>query len=245
MKERFLLCCTSTLDDRFLHPYMKSRERNMRLVVVLAAVLGCLAVAANETKKAPGLIDAAKLIPDLLVDLKYSTKDNFMGKDVYGDLQACFLQKDAAEMLAQAAKMLESMRPDLQLLVYDCLRPVKVQRIMWDQVKGTPQERYVANPNTRTGSIHNYGCAVDLTLADKGGKPLDMGTAFDFFGKKAGPRHEQTFRQKGELTAEQWSNRLLLRTVMVKAGFHTIASEWWHFNCATPYQTRKRYKKVP
>ena len=191
------------------------------------------------------VIDASTLVLDLLVDLKYSTTDNFLNKDVYGDLKSCHLQRDAAEMLARADKLLKAMRPDLRLLIYDCLRPVKVQRIMWQHVKGTPQERYVANPNTRTGSIHNYGCAVDLTLADKEGKPQDMGTPFDFFGKLAQPRHELMFRQQGKLSARQWANRLLLRTVMVEAGFLTIASEWWHFNCATPGQTRKRYKKVP
>lgn len=217
----------------------------LRLFVGIVCFALFVPVEAGELDELPGLIDARKLVPDLLVDLKYSTSDNFMGKDVYGDLERCFLQEDAAKMLARAAETLKSMRPDLQLLVYDCVRPVRVQRIMWDKVKGTSQEKYVANPNTRTGSIHNYGCAVDLTLADKNGKPLDMGTAFDFFGKKAQPRHELHFRMSGELTSEQWTNRLVLRTVMVEAGFLTIASEWWHFNCATPAKTRKLYKKVP
>jgi zinc D-Ala-D-Ala dipeptidase len=218
------------------------------ILVVLSAGFALAqesAPAKVDLSKVPGLVDAAGQVPSLAVELKYSTKDNFLGKDVYGDLEACYLQKDAVEMLAKAAKTLEELRPDLELLAYDCVRPVSVQRVMWTVVEGTPQQGYVANPNSKTGSIHNYGCAIDLTLATKHGKPLDMGTKFDFFGKKAQPRHELDFFRKKELSADQYANRLLLRLVMVKAGFLPIPNEWWHFNCASPAMTRKRYKKVP
>jgi D-alanyl-D-alanine dipeptidase len=191
------------------------------------------------------LVDCSQVVPGLKIELKYSTDDNFLKKDVYGDLEKCYLHKDAAAMLKKAAEILHSMRPDLHFLAYDCVRPVSVQRLMWQAVKGTPAQNYLLNPDSKTGSIHNYGCAIDLTLADKAGKPLDMGTPFDFFGKAAGPRHEISLRKKNKLSAEQLGNRLLLRMVMVAAGFHPIPNEWWHFNCATPWQTRKRYSKVP
>ncbi|MBN2497659.1 MAG: M15 family metallopeptidase [Deltaproteobacteria bacterium] len=196
-------------------------------------------------QKTPGLVDAAKVVPGLRVELKYSTTDNFLHADVYGSLERCYLQRDAAEMLAAAAAQLAKLRPDLRLLAYDCVRPVSVQRRMWKVVKGTPQQPYVADPNTRTGSIHNYGCAVDLTLADAQGKPLDMGTPFDYFGQAAQPRHEAGLVQSGKLSTEQLANRLLLRLIMARAGFQPIASEWWHFNCAPNSVARKKYKKVP
>ncbi len=193
----------------------------------------------------PGMVDASVKVPELKVELKYSTADNFIGKDVYGDMERCYLQADAAAMLAKAAAVLKRIRPELSLLAYDCVRPVSVQRQMWKVVKGTKMQGYVANPNSKTGSIHNYGCAVDLTLADSQGKPLDLGTAFDFFGKAAQPRHELSLLRAGKLTEPQVANRLLLRYVMTEAGFQPISSEWWHFNCASPSQTRRKYKKVP
>ncbi len=225
----------------------------MQRNVVLLATLLLLPVAATageqvaqpDLSRVPGLVDVQAVIPGLKVELKYSTTDNFIKKDVYGDLEQCYLQAEAADMLKKASGHLEAMRPDLHLLAYDCVRPVSVQRQMWEVVRGTPQQGYVANPNTRTGSIHNYGCAVDLTIADKDGKPLDMGTPFDFFGRAAQPRHEFDLHRKGKLTSRQWANRLLLREVMVRAGFIPIASEWWHFNCAPNHVARKKYKKVP
>ncbi len=215
------------------------------IAAILLASLFTLPAPAQDLSKVPGLVDAATKVDGLKVELKYSTADNFLKKDVYGDLEQCYLQSVAADMLAKAAKALEAMRPDLHLLAYDCVRPVSVQRQMWAVVKGTPQQGYVANPNTKTGSIHNYGCAVDLTIADKDGKPLDMGTPFDFFGLAAQPRHEFKLLAAGKLTHAQWANRLLLREVMVRAGFIPIASEWWHFNCAPNHVARKKFKKVP
>lgn len=197
----------------------------------------------------PGIVDAAARIPALLVELKYSTTDNFVGKDVYGDLERCYLVEDAARMLAAADAALRRQRPDLRLLAYDCLRPRRVQRVLWDVVKGTPQQSYVANPNTKVGSLHNYGCAIDLTVArvdDDGAKavPLDMGTKYDHFGKEAEPRHELKLLSAGQLSHEQVANRLLLREVMLRAGFLPLENEWWHFNCASSDQTRKRYRLV-
>ena len=222
------------------------------IAFICALTITCSTAFAGEGQKSPtditkipGLVDVVSLAPDVKVELIYSTTDNFLGKDVYGDLEQCYLQKDAAKMMAKAAQALKALKPDLKLLAYDCVRPVSVQRIMWDVVKGTPQQNYVANPNSKTGSIHNYGCAVDLTLVNKDGKALDMGTKFDFFGKKAQPRHELNFFRKKELTSQQYVNRLLLRLVMVQAGFSPIPNEWWHFNCASPRKTRQLYKKVP
>ncbi len=216
------------------------------LVLVLARPAGPAAAAptpASAPAPLPGLADAGALDTKILVELKYASTDNFMRRNVYGSLRRCFLQPEAARKLAVASRALRAQRPDLRLLVYDCARPLAVQRLMWDLVKGTPSQRYVANP--ATGSMHNYGCAVDLTLAGKDGKPLDLGSPFDGAGAAAQPRLELARLKAGQLAAAPLANRLLLRQVMVQAGFFPLEIEWWHFDCALPGAAKKRFTPVP
>ncbi|WP_428261252.1 M15 family metallopeptidase [Haliangium sp.] len=191
----------------------------------------------------PGLVDAADVVSELQVDLRYATADNFLGRPIYGELDRCYLQRDAAEMLAKAQAELERTRPEWRLRAWDCARPRWVQRQMWKLVAGTPQQGYVANP--KRGSIHNYGCAIDLTLATRDGVPVDMGTPFDFFGPRARPDREFAMLQDGTLSPAQVANRLVLRELMLRAGFRMLANEWWHFDCATQRDTRRRYRPVP
>jgi zinc D-Ala-D-Ala dipeptidase len=193
---------------------------------------------------APGLVDVTALDSEIRVDLKYAGTDNFMKRNVYGALRRCWLQPEGARMLAAASRELRKMRPDVRLLVHDCVRPLRVQRIMWKLVEGTPSQRYVADPR-RGGSMHNLGAAVDLTLCDRSGTPLDLGGLFDQSGVTAEPSLELPRRKAGTLTAGQWANRLLLRLVMVRAGFIPLVNEWWHFDSALVPDARKRYRIVP
>ena len=211
------------------------------------------------------LVAISQMDSTIKMELKYATTDNFMNKNLYGSFNQCYLRKEAAEKLVAAQKYLTESHPEYHLLVYDALRPRRVQQQMWDMVKGTPQQQYVANPEH--GSIHNYGAAVDLTIADKNGKPIDMGTPFDYFDVKAQPRYETFFidsskisgsdltkrikikirndiRNSGLLTQNALENRLLLRDIMKKAGFIPLASEWWHFNAFSKNETRKRFTIV-
>ena len=198
----------------------------------------------------PGLVDVGAVLP-VRVELKYGTADNFMGRDVYGGLERCFLQKDAADKLAVAHALLQKQHPGWTFVMYDCARPRSVQIIMWDIVKGTGQQGYVANPHKAPGSVHNTGCAVDLSIWDTtaggpaGGAAVDMGTPYDFFGKKAQPRHEVDLWKTGALTSEQYANRLALREVMLRAGFRILPHEWWHFDCTDGSTARKKYPVIP
>jgi len=189
-----------------------------------------------------GLVNIHSQAPDILVELKYSTLDNFLSADTYGELEDCYLQPKAATMLKTAQAILKKSHPELSLLVYDGARPRSIQRKMWDLVVDTPSEDYVANPDR--GSVHNFGSAVDLTIATLEGKPLDMGTAFDYFGKLAQPRHEAQFLKAGKLTQEHIDNRLLLRKVMTQAGFKSISIEWWHFNAVPVKVARAEYQII-
>lgn len=189
-----------------------------------------------------GLVDIQTLDPTIDVDLKYSTTDNFIKMDVYGDLTRAYLQPMAAQKLAKASKYLQEAYPEYHLLVYDAARPRSVTKIFWNKMSHLPpnkREDFVANP--AEGSIHNFGCAVDLTVVDKNGKPLDMGTPFDYFGDLAYPTKEAYLLKIGKLTNQQVENRKILRNAMKKAGYSSIVSEWWHFNALPRKQARARY----
>ena len=186
-----------------------------------------------------GLVNLQDLNPEILVDLKYNTSDNFLDTAVYGGLDKAYMRPQAADKLMKAQEALKERRPDLTLLVYDGARPRRVQYIMWDVLDIPFKRNYLANPDE--GSIHNYGCAVDLTIADSTGTELDMGTPFDFFGELAQPQLEAKFIESGELTQEQLDNRLLLREVMKGAGFYDIRTEWWHFNAFPSKVVKSKY----
>ena len=175
-------------------------------------------------------------------DLKYGTTDNFTKTILYDTLFNIYLHPVAADKLVKAQKYLESIHPGFSLLVYDAVRPLSVQRKMYKVVQNTKYAPYVAKPS-RTG-LHNYGMAVDLTICDEKGKPLDMGTPFDYFGSAAGINREDELVQKGILSREQVKNRQLLRKVMVYAGFITIRGEWWHFNAVSLAEAKRSYKVI-
>ncbi|WP_229253717.1 M15 family metallopeptidase [Dyadobacter sp. NIV53] len=194
-----------------------------------------------------GLVDIQQIDPDILVQLKYSTTDNFIGKDVYGDLTRAYLQPDMAKKLAQASNFLQQTKPGYQLLVYDAARPNSAQYDLWKaldilKIPEGSKTQYVADP--KIGSNHNFGCAIDLTVADEKGKPLDMGTKFDFFGPLAYPRSEQEMLRLGKLTTRQIANRKILRQVMVQAGFKQNTTEWWHFDGMSKKQARAKYGMI-
>lgn len=179
-----------------------------------------------------GLIDLQDLDEEIRVELKYSSRDNFLGKDLYGTLELAYLQPEPAAALIKASQLLRRDNPGLRLLVYDAARPLSIQHILWNKLDSLSEEerkKYVAHPDE--SSIHNYGCAVDLTLFDlETGRPLDMGTPFDHFGELAYPRLERSMLNEGKLSLKQLNNRILLRSVMLDAGFTPITTEWWHFN---------------
>lgn len=160
---------------------------------------------------------------DFVFDMKYATPDNFLKQAVY-DCGECYLRKSTAKALVKANEEFKSLGYRIKL--FDCYRPLSVQKKMWKILPGT---HYVANP--AKGSKHNRGAAVDLTLVDAQGKELDMGTPFDFFGKKA--HHTCTTLPKKVL-----ENRKLLKGVLNKYNFKSIFSEWWHYEYRPEMQSK-------
>lgn len=192
-----------------------------------------------------GLADIEKVIPGIKVELKYSTEDNFFGKDVYGDHVRCYLQPVVAEMLGKAQESLKKEYPNLTLLVYDGVRPLSVQQILWDSLDKPDSIKplYVSDP--KIGGLHNFGVAVDLTIFDtEAGKPLDMGTTYDFFGYPAYPDRELQMLAEGKINRAQVANREILRKVMKGAGFTGIGSEWWHFNAFSRKEAGEKFALI-
>ncbi|MDQ3045971.1 MAG: M15 family metallopeptidase [Bacteroidota bacterium] len=191
-----------------------------------------------------GLIDIKSIDTSIVVDMKYSSPNNFLGLDVYGDFNKCYLQPDVALKLKTAQTLLRQKFPYYSLIVYDAARPRSIQEKMWDtiDVPGTERSKYVSNP--KNGSLHNFGAAVDLSIIDENGYELDMGTGYDYFGELAYPREEERMMSEGKLSHKQFLNRDLLREVMEQAGFTGITTEWWHFNSCYRNEAYSRYSII-
>jgi len=191
-----------------------------------------------------GLVDVHKLDTTIAVDLKYSTSDNFVHCDMYGDFNKAYLQKDVAEKLIKAQKYLKELKEGYRLIIYDAVRPRSVQQKMWDTLKIPFNDKIKFLSNPKLGSLHNFGAAVDISILDEKHQALDMGTPYDYQGDLAYPKLEVTLLSEGKLSAEQVENRRLLRKVMYKAGFFNIETEWWHFNSCTLEQAIEKYKII-
>lgn len=194
---------------------------------------------------ARGYVDVSTISPDILVRLMYAREDNFTGHLLYEPevLSRAWLHPDAAVALGNAQAILAREAPGTRLLVKDAARPMSVQRSMFSSVKGTPKANYVANPS-KGGGLHNFGLAVDITLADARGNELPMGTPVDHLGPEANIDREQQLVRQGVISETERQNRLLLRRVMRQAGFRTIRTEWWHFNLCPLSVARQKYKLI-
>jgi D-alanyl-D-alanine dipeptidase len=168
----------------------------------------------DSTKR---MIELKSLIPGLVYDLRYATKNNFMHRRMYpAGTKETYLRGPAALALQKVQEELN--RSGLGLKIWDAYRPYSVTVHFWELVK---DERYVANPSK--GSGHNRGIAVDLTIIDlTSGRELDMGTGYDHFSDTA----HHTFTA---LPGEVLKNRSMLSSLMQKHGFKALVSEWWHY----------------
>jgi D-alanyl-D-alanine dipeptidase len=175
----------------------------------------------EEIEAENGFVELIMLDASILIDIKYATTDNFVKEKMY-NCGRCFLRPEVAAAIVLAHKKLQ--KKGLGLKIFDGYRPRPFQQRLWDKV---PDDRYVTNP--KKGSMHNRGAAVDLTIVDKKGKELDMGTAFDFFGEKA-------YQTCTDLPKNVLENRKLLRETLAEFGFNHIRTEWWHYS-----YTKKKY----
>ena len=162
------------------------------------------------------LVDAAALVPGLIVRLAYATPKNLTGRALYPAGARCLLRRSVAERLALAAKALQ--RRKLRLVARDCARSPEAQAALW---KAHPYAGAVADPSR--GSLHERGVAIDLELADLAGAAVPLPTPFDAFGPLAAA---DAPLPAGAAKA----NRDALQAAMTAAGFRVNPKEWWHYS---------------
>jgi zinc D-Ala-D-Ala dipeptidase len=217
---------------------MLSKEKNaiLRLIiilniiiVILVCIIGSIYIKRQRKNEAviekdvqiqvqelpSDFVDLRDYIPDITIDSPYATPTNVAEKRLYV-YEYPYLRRGTAEKLKKANE--EFMKMGYTIKVWDAYRPVDVQYILWDKVR---DGRYIANPSK--GSNHNRGAAVDITLIDSKGNELSMPTGFDGFSEQA----HKTYKN---VSKERVDNAKLLEDVMLKHGFKSIYTEWWHFD---------------
>jgi len=189
----------------------------MKLCLPLLIVLFLPPALTHAQSADDELVNVKELIPDIAIDLKYNTVDNFLHQKMY-TTDECLLAMGTVKQLKKVQDSLRTL--GLGLKIFDGYRPRAVQYLMFEIF---PNPVYVADP--ATGSNHNRGGAVDLTLVNLAtGQELLMPTAFDFFGNEAS--HGWTIG----MTQEQINNRVFLLAMMeTVGGFTRYDAEWWHY----------------
>ena len=209
------------------------------ICLLLVAVAANGAIATDRHPLPNGFVYLDKAIPDLVLELRYTTDDNFVGRPVdgYGQNARAILSAPAAEALARVQAALAPF--GLGLKVFGAYRPqravdhfvlwgrdLKDRRTKADYYPDVAKENLFSEGYIAEWSSHSRGSTVDLTIvhrdAEGAVRDLDMGSGYDFFGPVSWP-------DSPAVTAEQRANRALLRRLMSARGFMPYAQEWWHF----------------
>jgi D-alanyl-D-alanine dipeptidase len=164
------------------------------------------------------LVELTRLDPTIKLEIRYATSNNLFGTPFYSQARA-FLQRPAAEAVVRANATL---RPyGYGLLVHDGYRPWYVTKMFWD---ASPADKHIFVADPATGSKHNRGAAVDLTLYELAtGAPVEMVSTYDETSPRAYPDYP------GGTSRQRW-HRALLRRAMEAQGFTVYEAEWWHFD---------------
>jgi zinc D-Ala-D-Ala dipeptidase len=205
----------------------------MRGVFCLSLLLLSGLPALAEERRPAAFVDAATLVPGLVIDMRYFGEDNFVGRRIDGYEQPrCLVTREAAQALADVARDLEPR--GLKLKVFDCYRPKRAVAhfLRWAQAVNDLKNKSTYYPDLDKRQLfsggyiaaqsgHSRGSTIDLTLVGKSGE-LDMGTPFDFLGPRSNTLH-------AAIRGEPLKNRVLLAEAMGKRGFRGYDKEWWHF----------------
>lgn len=199
-------------------------KKNILIILVISSIIivsGCkkkTPLTKNEKflRDSTTLVDVKEAIPDIIVDVRYATKDNMSGMVLY-PTNKCYIQKTTAEKLKRAQTSLKKMK--IGLKIFDGYRPVSIQDKMWKLV---PDDRLVAN--RENGDKHSRGASVDVTLVKEDGKELNLGSMYDAFSSDAERYYEG-------IPADAKIFRVdILTQVMLNSGFSCSTTQWWHFD---------------
>ena len=182
-----------------------------------------------------GFVSVGEVIPDVLLDIRYFSSFNFIGKRIDGyEEPAAILTREAAQALKEASR--EAMEQGFRLKIYDAYRPQKAvdHFVRWAKDPEDIRMKAFFYPELEKTEIipqgyiaehsgHSRGSTMDLTLFDMATQQdVDMGGTFDFFGELSHPDYSG-------VSEVQHANRMLLQKLMVKHGFRPLKTEWWHF----------------
>jgi D-alanyl-D-alanine dipeptidase len=201
---------------------------------LVGALLATIGSYAFGQERPAAFVDAATVVPGLILDMRYAGSHNFVGRPIDGyDAPRCLLTKAAADALAEVARDLASR--GLVLKVFDCYRPTRAVAnfVHWarDFDDDVGKKEFYPDVDKRTlfqkgyissRSGHSRGSTFDLALARADGHELDMGTPFDFFSPLSWPA-------AAGVSGEAKANRALLAAAMRRRGFRPYQKEWWHF----------------
>lgn len=186
------------------------------------------------------------LCPDGLLcaeEYGFLVKPEYSNQNYEWALEKIYLKEETLIALKKAEDLLPE---NLQFLLWDGFRPLELQKELFDelfelrkkQFPSLPEEEllemtsfFVAFPDER--ALHQYGNTIDLTIFDnKTGEALEMGTGFDEFSERSHADFFDRNLPQSDADKKAKENRKLLKSVMMKAGFTGIFSEWWHFSLA-------------
>jgi serine beta-lactamase-like protein LACTB len=175
----------------------------------------------EQKKNDPDLVELRTLDSTIKYDIRYATTNNFMSAVFYRSAHA-YMQRPAAESLVRVSKKLKAF--GYGLLIHDSYRPWYVTKMFWD---ATPDDKKIFVANPESGSRHNRGCAVDLTLYD-----LDTGAVVEMVGGYD-EMTDRSFPDYVGGTSQQRWHRELLRRSMEAEGYTVYEAEWWHYDYKT------------
>ncbi len=212
-------------DDTFHRIHIEPRDGQSFKVEMKNGLAPLLEAALNATPpvqkgdfREPDLVDITTVLDNVKLDIRYATTNNFLSVATYSQAKS-FLQRPAVLALNEANKKLNKL--GYGILVHDAYRPWYVTKIFWDATEG-PERDFVANP--QSGSKHNMGSAIDLTLYElNSGEVVKMVGTYDEMSDRSYPDY------MGGTSLERW-HRDLLRTIMEAEGFKVVSNEWWHFD---------------
>jgi len=233
-------------------------------LLFLSLILICVSFAqiaySGDTDKMPdNFTDIQKVIPNVVLDIRYYGPHNFVGERINGYMAPkCFLSKEAAEALVGVQKELAPY--SLTLKVYDCYRPQRAVNhfVRWateiENIK-TKKEFYPTIDKRNlfkdgyidSKSGHSRGSTLDLTIIPlpapvqpqySSGQKLHecyLPAAKRFhdnsidMGTGFDCFDELSHTANANIGRQQKINRLLLKSLMEKHGFRNYDKEWWHF----------------